>query len=169
MGYIDLMYEVLAYVYETYWGGEDCPGREQLGRRLSSAGFERDEIMSALSWLDGLNAAAQSISNVALASALPDAPPPSSPAQNTRIFTPRELDQLGSEGISFLLFLEGAGALPMALRELVIERALAMPESPLELGELKVIVMMVYWRTGVTPDALILDELSDNPAERWEH
>ena len=53
MGYIDLMYEVLAYVYETYWGGEDCPGREQLGRRLSSAGFERDEIMSALSWLDG--------------------------------------------------------------------------------------------------------------------
>ena len=169
MGYIERMYEVLAYVYETYWGGEDCPGREQLGRRLSSAGFERDEIVSALTWLDGLNAAAQSLSKVTL-TPIPAASPQSiATPTSTRVFTARELDHLGPDGIAFLLFLQDAGALPMELRELVIERALAVSESPLELGELKVIVMMVYWRTGATPDALILDESSDNPNGRTAH
>lgn len=164
------MYEVLAYVYETYWGGEDCPGREQLGRRLSSAGFEREEILSALTWLDGLNTAAQSLADVALTGLVPESPQTTHPSSGgTRVFTPREMDHLGPGGIAFLLFLQGAGALPMELRELVIERALAVPESPLELGELKVIVMMVYWRTGVAPDPLILDELCDSPADRTRH
>ena len=169
MGYIDCMYEVLAYVYETYWGGEGCPGREQLGRRLSSAGFEREEILSALTWLDGLNTAAQSIVDVALPSLGPDSPQNGASPDSTRVFTARELDHLGPRGVAFLLFLQRTGALPMELRELVIERAIAVPESPLELGELKVIVMMVYWRTGVTPGALILDELSDNSADWMTH
>lgn len=163
------MYEVLAYVYETYWGGEDCPGREQLGRRLSSAGFEREEIVSALTWLDGLNTAAQSLVGVTQANQAADLSLTASSTTGHRVFTARELDHLGANGIAFLLFLEDAGALPMELRELVIERALAVPESPLELGELKVIVMMVYWRTGVAPDALVLDELCDDPAQRIAH
>ena len=168
MGYIGPMYEVLAYVYETYWGGEDCPGREQLGRRLSSAGFEREEILSALTWLDGLNTAAQSLTETTLDTSAEDAPV-AADTRSMRVFTPRELDCLGSEGIACLHFLERAGALPVALRELVIDRALAVTASPLELDELRVIVMMVYWRTGVTPDALILDELCDSPAGRRAH
>ena len=38
------MYQVLVYVYENYGGGADTPDRQRLGMRLSSAGFERDEI-----------------------------------------------------------------------------------------------------------------------------
>lgn len=76
---------------------------------------------------------------------------------------------LGSDGIACLHFLERAGALPLELRELVIDRALAVSEAPLELDELKVIIMMVYWRTGVDPDVLILDELCDNPNRRLAH
>ena len=163
------MYEVLAYVYETFWGGEDCPGREQLGRRLSSAGFEREEILSALTWLDGLNTAAQSLADSSLGTDSGDAELHAPSAHSTRVFTQRELDCLGPEGIACLHFLEHAGALPMDLRELVIDRALAVSETSLELNELKVIVMMVYWRTGVNPDMLILDELCDNPAGRLAH
>lgn len=168
MGYIGPMYEVLAYVYETFWGGEDCPGREQLGRRLCTAGFEREEVQSALAWLDGLNFAAQSLSDSALVD--PDgAGEVDSRTASQRIYTDRELAHLGRDGLSCLHFLEQAGALPLELRELVIDRALAVSESPLELDELKVIVMMVYWRTGANPDVLVLDELCDNPGQRLAH
>lgn len=169
LGYIGSMYEVLAYVYETYWGGEDCPGREQLGRRLSSAGFEREEIVAALTWLDGLNSAAQSLGSTPLVADQADAASTAASPAAMRVYTDRELAHLGAEGVACLHFLERSGALPMALRELVIDRALAVAESPLESDELRVIVMMVFWRTGFTPDALILDELCDTPTARVMH
>lgn len=169
MGYIGPMYEVLAYVYETFWGGEDCPGREQLGRRLSSAGFERAEVQSALAWLDGLNIAAQSLSGGAPVGADCTTVQVTPRSGSQRIYTDREMVQLGRDGLSCLHFLEQAGALPMELRELVIDRALAVAESPLGLDELKVIIMMVYWRTGAEPDVLVLDELCDNPSQRLAH
>ena len=52
-------------------------------------------------------------------------------------------------------------ALPM--REIVIDRAMASANSPLALDDLKIIVLMVYWSFGQEPDALILDELCDDP------
>ena len=55
------MYQVLVYVYENYVGGADTPDRQRLGMRLSSAGFERDEIQQALHWLDGLDNVADGI------------------------------------------------------------------------------------------------------------
>ncbi len=157
------MYEVLVYVYENYWGGDDCPDRDQLGRRLGSAGFERDEIQQALRWLDGLNSVADGI-------ALPPAAEPTHPAAQTslRVYSPQEMDCLGPEGIACLHFLEGAGALSPALREVVIDRALAMPEPP-ALDDLRIIIMMVYWRLDADPDVLILDELCDDTSGRLAH
>jgi Smg protein len=173
MRYIESMYEVLVYVYENYWGGDSCPGRDQLGRRLSSAGFERDEIQQALSWLDGLNCAAEGI---AVPTPPTLSPPPALPhalAQppsrgSLRVYNPQEIEQLGPEGIACIHFLEGAGALSPELRELVIDRALAMPE-PIEPDDLRIIIMMVYWRLGANPDVLVLDELCDDTARRLAH
>jgi Smg protein len=51
------MFEVLVYVYENYWRGDACPELQQLGRKLSAAGFEPDEIEQALQWLAGLDLA----------------------------------------------------------------------------------------------------------------
>lgn len=165
------MYEVLVYVYENYGGGAACPDRQQLGRRLSSAGFERDDIQQALHWLDGLASAAEGI---CLVPAAAEAAPlmqrswPASPGA-LRVYGPRELDQLGAEGIACLQFLEDAGALSPELRELVIDRALAASEAPLALDDFKLIVMMVYWRVGASPDALVLDELCDDASQRVAH
>ena len=49
-------------------------------------------------------------------------------------------------------------ALPPALRELVIERAIA-TDSALSLSKLKVIVLMVMWRHQHSLDTLLLEEL----------
>ena len=54
------MFDVLVYLYENYWRPDACPGHVQLTRKLSSVGFESDEIKEALTWLDGLASAARS-------------------------------------------------------------------------------------------------------------
>ena len=53
------MFDVLVYLYENYWRPDACPDHRQLSRKLSAAGFERDEIQDALRWLDGLAAGAE--------------------------------------------------------------------------------------------------------------
>ena len=42
------MFDVLVYVYEHFWRGDSCPELPQLGRKLSAAGFESDDIEQAL-------------------------------------------------------------------------------------------------------------------------
>ncbi len=168
------MYEVLVFVYENYWGGQACPDRELLGRKLSTAGFAREEIQQALAWLDGLHTAARGLltpsenerepRDLGLAHLAPTWP--ASPGA-LRVYTAQELDHLGPECIGCIRFLEDAGALPPELREVVIDRALAIPEAPLDLDDLKIIVLMVYWGIGAEPDVLILDELCDDEAQRW--
>ncbi|MSQ57912.1 MAG: DUF494 family protein, partial [Limnohabitans sp.] len=51
------MFDVLVYVYEHFWRGDDCPELPLLSRKLSAAGFEADEIQQALVWLAGLSLA----------------------------------------------------------------------------------------------------------------
>ena len=150
------MFEVLVYLYENYWRPDACPDHDQLTRKLSAVGFETDEIQEALSWLDGLAETAQ---------AQADAQAPTS----LRIYSAAEIERLGEESIGFISFLESAGVLPPTMREMVMDRASAVGQSPLALEDLKVIVLMVFWSLGEEPDALILDELFVAPEERLIH
>jgi Smg protein len=162
------MFEVLVFVYEHYWRGDACPELQQLGRKLSAHGFEADEIHDALVWLDGLNLAAQSasLSEPELSiSALVATPS----AESMRVFSVAEQDHLGAECLGFVSFLETSGVLPAAMREIVLERAMAAPGNPVSLDDLKIIVLMVYWSIGQEPDALILDELCDPAEGRLPH
>ncbi|MEJ5989515.1 DUF494 domain-containing protein [Ramlibacter sp. PS3R-8] len=161
------MFEVLVFVYENYWRGDACPELHQLGRKLSAHGFEPDEIHDALVWLDGLNVAAQNIT-------LPVEPEPEwAPEQSAtsmRVFSVSEQDRLGAACLGFISFLESSGVLPPALREIVVDRAMAAGlDGEMPLDALKIIVLMVYWRFGHEPDALILDELCDDTEDRLAH
>lgn len=149
------MFEVLAYVYENYWRGDACPEPQQLGRKLSAVGFEAEEISQALDWLSGLRGGTAR-------EALP-------PSTAMRVYTPAEREHLGPEGLGFVHLLEGAGVLPAAQRELVLDRAMAVPGAPVALSDLKIIVLMVYWSCGTEPDALVLDELSQDTSARLAH
>lgn len=168
LGYIAPMFEVLVFVYENYWRGDACPELHQLQRKLSAHGFEPDEIHDALVWLDGLNTAAENIEVAEAPAAEGDwAPEPS--ATSMRVYSIAEQDQLGAECLGFISFLEGSGVLPAALREIVVDRAMAAQDGPVPLEALKIIVLMVYWRFGHEPDALVLDELCDDPEGRLAH
>lgn len=166
------MFEVLVYVYENYWRGDACPELPQLERKLSAIGFDADEIRDALIWLDGLNLAAQSTLwlDGPPSAAVPDtALPRVQSPDSLRVYSVAEQNHLGAECLGFISFLEAAGVLPPPMREVVLDRAMAVPGEPMGLDDLKIIILMVYWSFGEEPDALILDELYDDPAERVAH
>ena len=172
------MYDVLVFVYENYWRGDACPEAEQLGRKLSANGFEDEEIRDALQWLDGLSLATQGIQltrnedddSVTVGAPLSPSELAFAPSPDAmRVYSVAEQDHLGAECLGFLSFLDSAQALPAGMREVVIERAMAAPGNPVALEELKIILLMVHWSTGIEPDALVLDELCDDPADRVAH
>ena len=150
------MFDVLVYLYENYWRPDACPGHQQLSRKLSAVGFESDEIQDALKWLDGLAITAESGAG-------------SQGPQSIRVYSDAEVDLLGEESIGFISFLDSAGVLPAPMREMVIDRATAIGDGPIELDDLKIIVLMVFWSLGEEPDALILDELFVAPEDRLIH
>ena len=84
-------------------------------------------------------------------------------------YSDAEIELLGEESIGFISFLDSAGVLPAPMREMVIDRATALGDGPIELDDLKVIVLMVFWSLGEEPDALILDELFVDPEDRLIH
>jgi Smg protein len=127
-----------------------------LSRKLTAVGFESDEIQEALHWLDGLADTAQGYTGEQSEGAI-------------RLYSPREVEQLGETSLGFVSFLESAGVLPPPMREMVIDRAMAAGGNPLALDDMKVIILMVFWSLGEEPDALILDELFVAPEDRLIH
>ncbi|MBS1208502.1 MAG: hypothetical protein H6R19_900 [Proteobacteria bacterium] len=150
------MIDILVYLFETYGYADACPEEpEQLARKLAAVGFEEADIQDAIEWLGGLR----------LAAGLP-APEMSAGRGSIRVFSDFELTRLDVAARGFLAFLESAGVADLRRRELIIERALALPDPQVTLSQFKVIVLMVLWQERASVDALILDELlTDEVAE----
>jgi Smg protein len=171
------MFEVLAFVYENYWHGDACPELPALQRKLNAVGFEDDEIQDALIWLEELKSATRSQPSRP-ANTPPGHTEPLDESAKTatesvrdalRVFTPAEQTRLGCAGWGLMVFLVSAGVLPWQHLELVMDRAMAKQADDLSVDDLKLIVLMVFWSLGEEPDALVLDELCDNRAERVGH
>lgn len=142
------MFDILVFLFENYVHADACPEPAQLARKLTAAGFEEQEISDALDWLSGL----RQISDGSCATH-------TARAGSLRIYASEEAVRLGVECRGFLLFLENAGILDAACREMIVERALALGEPEIELENLKVIVLMVLWQQDRPINGLILDEL----------
>jgi len=143
------MIDILVYLFETYGYAEACPAEpEQLARKLSAAGFEQGEISEAIEWLSGL----RGIVSEPTASFDAD-------SRSIRIFTEEEQARVDIECRGFLAFLEANRTLDARQREMIIERAMALPEPEVSLSKFKVIVLMVLWQQQASMDTLILDEL----------
>jgi Smg protein len=156
MGYSVVMFDVLVYLYEHYWRPDACPESGLLVRKLSAVGFEEGEITEALTWLDGL----QTVTQHTVMDASND---------SARVYTDGELDRLGVEALGFLQFLGSAGVLTPRLREVVLDRVMAVPRGPVALDDFKILVLLVFWSLGEEPDALILDELFVDDEDRLIH
>lgn len=152
------MFDILVYLFENYYQTDFYPDQDALARKLSAAGFERDDISDALVWLRGLSTAETSTL-------------PHSIAQSTafRGFAEQEMAKLGVEGCGFLVFLENADVLTPLLREIIIERAMALADANVSLEKLKVIVLMVLWNQQHPIDSLVLEELLSDRTQLLMH
>ena len=112
------MFEVLVYLFENYYQAESYPDHSTLSRKLTAAGFENEDISEALDWLNGLNH-------------LSDHPLPAAfdSRASHRTFVDSEQSKLSIESRGFLMFLESAGVLSPVLREMIIERAMALEDD----------------------------------------
>ncbi len=152
------MFDVLVYLFENYYQTEAYPDQDTLQRKLHAAGFENDDIHDALDWLNMLTRSPD------------DGPPESLDVRfSFRGYTADELAKLSLESRGFIAFLEGARILTPLLRELIVERVMALPDEVVGLDKLKVIVLMVLWTRRGNVDALILDELLPDGEKRQIH
>lgn len=139
------MIDILVYLFENYQP-DACPAPPALAKKLSAAGFEADDISAALTWLDGLANQSPALE-------------PGVARDAIRIYDDEEVARLTVESRGFLAFLERQEAIDPGLRELIVERALALPGDIVDVERLKVIVLTVIWRRQHAIDALILEEL----------
>jgi len=142
--------DVLMYIFSSYADQDDSlpEDRDGIDADLRAAGFDRLEIDKAFDWLDGL----------ALAE---DIPAINQSSQATRIFAPQEAQRLADNAQGFLLFLEQSGVLTPQLRELAINRVMALDsDSEVDIEELKWIVMMVLFNSA--------DEQDENTLMHYE-
>jgi Smg protein len=145
------MFDVLVYLYETYYRPDACPEPAALVRKLSAVGFAEKEITRALGWLTDLEVANHEFAD--------QYPQQTAFSFGIRSYAPQEMDILGTEAIGFIQFLESAKVLDTVQREIVIERALAIGDAPVCLENLKIIVLLVLWSQGKEPDGLMFGEL----------
>jgi len=133
------MLDVLMYLFEHYMNeeAEVSADHDSLKIRLEEAGFSQGEIGKAFMWLEDLSeqreAGAFGLKEIL-----------STPG-TMRIYSADELESLETESRGFLLFLEQTNVLTPITRELIIDRALALETSTVDLDDLKWIVLMVLF------------------------
>ncbi len=153
------MFEILVYLFENYYHNDATPAdHDALAEKLTAAGFENEDIHDALDWLRGLGTPQGDVYPEALEL-----------CDGFRGYTADELAKLSTESRGFLAFLEGARVLTPPLRELIIDRAMAIEDDAVELDKLKVITLMVLWARRGSVDTLILEELLPEGGPRHIH
>ncbi len=141
------MFEILMYLFESYFDAGSYPEPDRLERKLSAAGFEDDDISEALTWLS------------ALQKQNPDSYPDSLEHTGQRHFAELELQLISYEARQFLLFAEQQRLISAVEREMIIDRSVALKQENLALDKLKLIMLMVLWNRHQDLDPLLIEEL----------
>lgn len=142
------MYDILAYLFENCHRADLSEDNQLIAKRLSAAGFEESDISEALTWLAGmLHAPHHSLAPVPVSS------------RSIRAYAPKECAKLDASCRGLIMHLEIIGVLDPALRELVVDRAMAAAGRTLSPDQLKLIVLMVLWNLETPASMLIAEEL----------
>jgi Smg protein len=138
------MFEILIYLFERYMHYAHHHSKESkkksaisprsIAQDLLSSGFSLDDIVDALDWLKELGEYRAN-----------DKHCHSPGGESIRVLTQEEQDKLSSRCQRFLLYLEQVNILTARTREIVLDRAMALHDDHVTLGQLKWIVMLVLF------------------------
>jgi len=141
------MFEILMYLFESYFDAGSYPEPDKLERKLSAAGFEDSDISEALIWLTELQQ--QNPRNY----------PDRLEHAGLRHFAELEQQRISGEARQFLVFAEQQHLICAIEREMIIDRAVALQHEALALDKLKLIMLMVLWNRHQDLDPLLIEEL----------
>jgi Smg protein len=141
------MFDILIYLFESYFVVGSYPEHGKLGLKLTAAGFEDDDIQHALAWLSGLR-------QLTVAE-YPDAINQS----GFRTFADIELARISFDGIQFIVFLEANKIISPVEREMIIDRAVAIGIESVSLDNIKLITLMVLWNQHPDLDPVLIEDL----------
>jgi len=141
------MFDILLYLFESYFDIGSYPDHEKLSVKLTAAGFDEEDINQALTWLSGL----QELTRAAY--------PETINHSGIRLYTDFEEQRIGQEGLRFLAFWEHNKVITPIEREMIIDRVLALGRKNLPLDKLKLIVLMVLWSQHEDLDPMLIEDL----------
>ena len=154
------MFDLLVYVFENYLSSNNnIADLSKMTTELEEAGFEYKEIEFAIDWFATLKILSEKINDKKIDQS----------KINARIYSKREFDKINNEGIGFLIFLEQATILTPSEREIILDRAMAVNQSEVNLDELKWIVMMTLWHFGRESEYLFVEDALFNPKNNIIH
>jgi len=141
------MFDILLFLFESYFDAGCYPEPNRLSAKLSAAGFEEDDINQALTWLTGL----RELSNATY--------PESINHSGLRCYTDFEGQRISEEGLRFIAFWEHNKIISPIEREMIIDRVVALGRDKLSLDKVKLIALMVLWNQHEELDPLLIEDL----------
>ncbi len=141
------MFDILIYLFESYFASGSYPEPEKLSVKLSAAGFEEEDISQAIAWLSGLQ-------TLALTEY-----PESINQSGFRCFVELERRRISNDGLRFISFWEQNKMMSPIEREMIIDRAVALGRENLSLEKVKLIALMVLWNLHDELEPMVIEEL----------
>ncbi|KAF0205298.1 MAG: hypothetical protein FD173_1143 [Gallionellaceae bacterium] len=141
------MFDILIFLFESYFDAGSYPDAEKLTVKLNAAGFEEEDITQAVAWLSGLRQLS-----------LTDYPA-SINQSGSRCFADLERQRISIDGLRFISFWEQSKMISPIEREMIIDRAVALGRENLSLDKVKLIALMVLWNQHEDLDPMIIEDL----------
>ncbi|GAB5605078.1 Smg family protein [Sideroxyarcus sp. TK5] len=141
------MFDILLFLFESYFDLGSYPDHDKLSLKLTAAGFEEEDINQALLWLSGLQQLTQA--------KYPD----SINHSGFRLYSDYEQKRISSEALQFLRFWEHNKFISPIEREMIIDRAVALDREGLQLDKVKLIMLMVLWSQHEELDPMLIEDL----------
>lgn len=141
------MFDILMFLFESYFYAGSYPDSDKLTLKLSAAGFEDEDIHRALDWLSGLKQLTQAEYPAVINES------------GLRCYADLEIQRVSPEALRFLAFWEQNKVITPVEREMIIDRAVALGRDNLPLDKVKLIALMVLWNQHEDLDPLLIEEL----------
>jgi Smg protein len=141
------MFDILLYLFESYFDIGSYPEPNRLSAKLTAAGFEEDDISQALTWLSGL----RELSHATY--------PERINRSGLRCYTDFEAERMSEDGLRFIAFWELNKIITPIEREMIVDRVVALGRVKLSIDKVKLIALMVLWNQHEDIDPLLIEDL----------
>jgi len=141
------MFDILMFLFESYYDVGNYPENDALTVKLSAAGFEDSDIHQALNWLSGLKQLSA------------DHYPAAINGEGVRIYADLEMQRISTEALSFVTFWEQNKVITPVEREMILDRAVALESENLSLDRVKLIALIVLWNLRNELDPMLVEDM----------